>query len=176
MKKVDTGFGPNEELNGENLYSDANLLKDNYTPAKVKRKFEHLSRRNKECIIDLFTNKGLSRSMISSALFIPYSTVWKNIKEGNAIKEEFENIQQYSNSNIILNSKLKQEIENHVISNGHPFIIKDIQSYLSTEYKVEVNRKLISSFIKNRLNLSFKRYSSRPPLKYSLRFKVLRNL
>ena len=89
---MDTGFGPNEELNGENLYSDASLLKDNYTPAKVKRNFKKLSSRNKECIIDLFTNKGLSRSTISSALFIPYSTVWRNIKEGNAIKEEFENI------------------------------------------------------------------------------------
>ena len=126
LEKVDTGLEPNKELKDESLYSDASLPKDKYTPAKVKRKFEHLSSSDKLSIIDLFTNKGLCRSMISSTLFIPYSTVWRTIKEGNVIKEKFENIQQYSNSNMILNSKLKQEIENYVRSNEHPFTIKDI--------------------------------------------------
>ena len=153
MKKVDTGFEPNEELNSENSYSDASLLKDNYTPAKVKRKLEHQSNRNKECIIDLFTNKGLNRSTILSALFIPYSIVLKTIKEGNIIKEEFEKIQQYSNSNIILNSKQKQKIENYVKSNEHPFTIKDTQSYLSTEYKADMNQANFNK-LKTKLNFS----------------------
>ena len=46
LKKVDNGLEQNEKLNGENLYSDASFLKDNYTLAKVKRKFEQLSSRN----------------------------------------------------------------------------------------------------------------------------------
>ena len=51
MKKVDTGFKPNKELNSENSYLDASFQKDNYTPTNVKRKFEHLSSRNKELLI-----------------------------------------------------------------------------------------------------------------------------
>ena len=79
---------------------------------KIKQKGKDLSIKDKKKIIDFYNIQKQSRSKISQLLNIPYSTIWRVVKDGYSQFEEDKNIENDANSYTKLNSTLKQKIEN----------------------------------------------------------------
>ena len=120
---------------------------------KIKQKGKHLSIKNKKKIIDFYNIQKQSRSKISQLLNIPYSTIWRVVKEGYSQFEEDKNIESDTNSYTKLNSTLKQKIEDYIKDNESTFTTKDIQTYLNEDWDKNVKRDEIACFIKAQLNL-----------------------
>ena len=143
-----------------------------FTPPiwKIKLSRKHLSMNQKEWITNLFTIHNKSISEISKELFLSYSTVWRILREGkyNEVKRNCKNSSFRGSCKLDLYAK--KSITDYVQNTYNSFCLKDIQHYLLTERDIEAKIIDISSFIKNKLHLSYKRCSSRPSQKDIARF------
>ena len=132
---------------------------------KIKLSRKHLTMDQKEWITNLFTIHNKSRSEISHELFLSYSSVWRILRE-----RKYDEVKRnYKRSSYIGSCKLylsaKKSITDYVQNTDNLFCLKDIKHYLLTERDIEVKITNISSFIKNKLHLSYKKCSSRPSQK-----------
>ena len=127
---------------------------------KIKLSRKHLSMDQKEWITNLFTINNKSRSEISHELFLSYSTVWRILREGkyDEVKRNCKNSSYRGSCKLDLYTK--KFITDYVQNTDNPFCLKNIQHYLLTERDIEAKITDISSFINNKLHLSYKRCSS----------------
>ena len=130
----------------------------------------------KQLIHHLNKNLKLSYHRISSNYLIPYSTVRRIWAEDNNISRDF--------NWTCLNTKWNDEYKQIVISyieifwrtTNSTFVTMDIQKKIKSELDIVVDWKEIRSILKNNMNFSFKKWSSRPSILDDLRFSLIRAL
>ena len=85
-------------------------------------------------------------------------------------------LRKFSKVEIKTRNKLKEMISAFDNTWSYPYWVEDVQKYLYDELKIDYPKKLISDIMKNDVNLSYKRCSSRPSSINIDRINLLRKI
>ena len=130
-----------------------------------KSRYSRVSSKLRREVIDLINRKKMTRAAIAHQLFIPYSTVWRIVRENEIKPEAQSNLTNDSWLNLRIDSIAKYHAAEFIKSSTSPFTSINVQSYLFQILKRKYSQRRIIEFMKLELGLSYKKISSRPVLK-----------
>ena len=156
----------------DNLNSDS-IDKDSITN-QVKEKYTRLTKKQKAKIIYLFHTEKQSRAKISEELIIPYTTVWRVVRESYQLewgsKSEMGRIFE---RNSMSRNDTKYAVK-YISECRTPFTSRDVRIYLRTTKGTHPSAAKFFNLWKKDLNFLRKRVSSRPVIKETLRKEAWR--
>ena len=167
------------------IYSEewSKICEDDFDPGsddegqpQIKSKYWWVSTKQKQQILDFYFNKRLSRSEISQKMFVSYSTICRLIKDANKTSNVYTDWDRKEKRRPKIDKIAKALIVNYTTENTFPYSSRDIEIYLENKLNERYTKDSIIKFMKKQLNLSFKKWSSRPILKDPVRFKLYKSL
>ena len=116
----------------------------------------------KLAILRMHFKEELSINQISNTLFIPYSTVSRVIREFNDNPKISNNRFEARVMKACESKVIKLAIENYVQNSCNVFNSNDIARYIQQVFNVTLQKRSIIKFLKEDMNMSYRRASSRP--------------
>ena len=110
----------------------------------------------------MHSSDKISKSDISKMLTISYSSVYRILKEYQRDPKLFSNMFSSKVFDLNTESRIKEKLIEFINNKNTPFTTADNKHFASHELGVEVNASDILKLMKTKLDLSFKRVSSRP--------------
>ena len=118
--------------------------------------------KTKLMILRMHFNEGSSISQISNALFIPYSSVSRIISEFNTNPKMSSNWFESTTVRVSESKIIKKAIVSYVNKSSNVFNSADIARYIEQTFNVTLQKRSIIKFLKNDMNMSYRKASSRP--------------
>ena len=122
----------------------------------------HYCEWEKQEIMYLHKRKGLETNHISEKYFIPYSTCRRLWEEVARPDFDFECSFVNSTWSHYYHDVIIEYVNSFWKKTRSPFIVKDIKNKIEHDLKIWVDYEEIREIMKTKLNLSFKKSSSRP--------------
>ena len=139
-----------------------NRFHDDYSQLFSKQDRKRFTYLEKILIVKYYLESGMNCSLVSQKFFLPYSSVYRIVKAYHDFGvDSFGNndgsLKQIDNGSLVGNL-IKYYWRNQISC----YTVKDIAIYLNEFNCVPVKENLVRNHIKQNLNLSFKKASSRP--------------
>ena len=107
-------------------------------------------------------NEGSSISQISNDLFIPFSSVSRIISEFNTNPKMSSNWFESTTVRVSESKIIKKAIVSYVNKSSNVFNYADIARYIEQTFNVTLQKRSIIIFLKNDMNMSYRKALSRP--------------
>ena len=137
-------------------------LRKEPSDSKIKQKRFKVRDSAKLKILRMHFKENLSRDQISNILFIPYSTISRVIREFDGNPEDSCHWFESKTLKVCESEVIARSIRAYVQGKKDLFNSSDISKHIRQTYNVLLQKRSIIEFLKDDMNMTYKKVSSRP--------------